>query len=624
MAVSRFSWNLWKSHFPNYESAVAWYGAVPDLVVAIDWLRMGIRDPIRAKELTSKGYSPSSIRQWLAMGYHDMDVVYRWLMLGQTPQSVKKWGDAGFTSFEDVRLWASHGMAPDDVRIWFDRGLRSPYHIKSFKSAGVTPEVSRGMILAACAPESFRPWLELRTRDRANNHLLVNSWILNGADVAEAAPWVHVGASFAHAELLRAQEITPTLLERLSASDCRPLVDLVVTSTVTKGDLEQWSESHLTLSEMLPWVGTRISLAEVVKWRMQSILQSRALRLAKLGFTALDHEQHDAVRRLTDKQMGEWEHEEGLRGLAPIWVKAGVLDGGVATKWMKQFGVSPEQVVERYRSSGGDLSRAKRQERLEKLVTPIAGIPTSHASVPLEASPGRDTLKPKKETTELLMRALPYVSDEWLEEVIARARITKPNIRKVPNWPAQVDLLADGVSIELQPIASNVKGVVTRDQHRLWCLFDPETIEILSPCETSTARYVAGVSISWFIDCSVVIPGTRSSDPSLFASSQVVSRKGPNRIRYMPTATFTERRSESRSVTSRLVVRHLVSGHKRTLPPGHFGSQRARANAPRHMKMAPNETFVESHFRGSEEDRRKLQMRLSRYSALGDALAEID
>jgi hypothetical protein len=39
--------------------------------------------------------------------------------------------------------------------------------------------------------------------------------------------------------------------------------------------------------------------------------------------------------------------------------------------------------------------------------------------------------------------------------------------------------------------------------------------------------------------------------------------------------------------------------------------------------MAANETFVEAHFRGTEEDRRKLEVRLTRYSALGDALSDI-
>jgi hypothetical protein len=39
--------------------------------------------------------------------------------------------------------------------------------------------------------------------------------------------------------------------------------------------------------------------------------------------------------------------------------------------------------------------------------------------------------------------------------------------------------------------------------------------------------------------------------------------------------------------------------------------------------MAANETFVEAHFRGTEEDKRKLQVRLSKYSALGDALSDL-
>lgn len=622
MAVSGFSWNLWKRYFPKYEDAVTWYRAIPDLAAAIDWRSINLRDPAKARDLTDKGFTPMTMRRWYAAGHTNLDDIYRWLMLDQSPQSVDDWAQVGVTAFEDVKLWTSHNFAPKEVQQWLDRGLRSPDQIKAFQSVGVTPDLTQGLILALCRPEHFLPWTDLRTQGRPANHRLVNDWILSGLDVEMAAPWVSVGASHSHAELLFAQGIVPLMLERLYCADCEPLVAFVknqkLTGAEVRATLEQWADLKLTLGELLQWVTVRINRDEVVKWRLQAITQLRAIRLAKLGFTAFDHETFESVRSLTDAQINEWEEAHLPRGIAPTWVIAGVVDVVEVKKWMEVFGFSAEQVLTKYSLFEGDLAKAKRHVESERSARWMAQ--TLRSETPRHA---QSTVTPKLPPAKPAMRPLPYVNEDWLEEIIARAKIAQPNLRKVPNWPAYVELPADGVSVELQHIGKTIKGVVMRDTHRLWCSFDPETFEIQSKCETSEARYVTGISLCWFIDCSIVIPRTRSSSSALFQSSKFTMQKGPQRVRYVPTATFSERRREASLETTRLVVKHLVAGHKRTLPPGHFGSQRARANAPRHIKMAANETFVEAHFRGTEEDKRKLQVRLSKYSALGDALSDL-
>ena len=632
VAVTGFSWNLWKQYFPDYETAKAWYEATSDLKLAIDWRSVNFRDPVKAKTLTAKGYSPMSIRRWYAAGYTNLDEIYQWLMLDQSPQSVNAWAQAGITSIEEIKLWASHNFDPGEVRTWLDRGLRSPDHIKSFRSAGVTPDLTRGMILALCMPQHFRPWTNLRTQGRPANHRLVNTWILSGLDTEMAAPWVSVGASQTNAALLTAEGITPQLLERLGSSDCEPLIQLVQQQRLFGSEirtrLEDWADLKLSLEEMLPWAAAHITTAEAVKWKLLAVLHSRAIRLAKLGFTAFDFETHESVRSLTDAQIKAWEDAQLSRGYAPTWVVAGVVDVAVAKKWMEQFGYSPEQAAAKYTFFGGDFAKAKRHVESERSARRLAETLRSEnkrpaqpavlpKSQPVNIPPAK--LPPPKPT----MQPLPCANEEWLEEIIARAKIVRPSLRRVPNWPASVELTNDGISVELQLVGQIVKGVVIRDTHRFWCSFDPETFEIQSECETSEARFVTGVSICWFIDCSIVIPRTRNTGLPLFTSSRVWSTRGPERICYLPTATFSERRNESKSMSSRLVIRHLVSGHKRTLPPGHVGSRRARANAPKHIKMAANETFVEAHFRGTEEDRRKLEVRLTRYSALGDALSEL-
>ena len=60
-------------------------------------------------------------------------------------------------------------------------------------------------------------------------------------------------------------------------------------------------------------------------------------------------------------------------------------------------------------------------------------------------------------------------------------------------------------------------------------------------------------------------------------------------VQYMPTPTFDTRQSVRLAEEAEsLKVRHLVSGHIRTLPAGHHGSEHARQTAPKHTESDEN------------------------------------
>jgi len=216
---------------------------------------------------------------------------------------------------------------------------------------------------------------------------------------------------------------------------------------------------------------------------------------------------------------------------------------------------------------------------------------------------------------------------EWLEEIIARARTIRPSIRKVPHWPARLELDDEETTIELEQIPQMIQSVVTIRQEQFECRFDPDSFEIKSWCQDGEERYVAGLSICWFIDCSITIQ-RNSREPTRHFTKSTMSNSHDlmERVLYIPTPTFRRRQAEARSSSTRLTIRHKVSGHLRRLPPGRRGSEAARSNAPTHIRriMADDETYVEPHFRGSEAEKAELVVRLSRYSALGDALADLD
>jgi len=301
---------------------------------------------------------------------------------------------------------------------------------------------------------------------------------------------------------------------------------------------------------------------------------------------------------------------------------AGIPDPDTAAEWMRELRETPEFVMINYRNFRGDLYRAKAW-RLR------AAAETNPRNLVLTSTP----ISPRTPPTPVRMPS-PVVpiskistrSHDWLEEIIARARTVQPSIRKVPHWPARIEFDDEDLTIQLEQFPRAIKGVVIVGRDRRWCEFDPLTFEILSRCENGEDRYVAGMSICWFIDCSITIHSNSRGAARLFVSeSKSTSRERTQRVRYIPTPTFRARKMEVRTTGRELTIRHKVSGHLRRLPPGRRGSKEARSNAPEHIRrnMLHSETYVEPHFRGTEAEKAELFTRISRYSALGEAMSSL-
>lgn len=383
-----------------------------------------------------------------------------------------------------------------------------------------------------------------------------------------------------------------------------------------------WSSNRLNSSATEHFVVNNQTEDATRRWRMLEVPEDLAVLYEAMGFTTGDYLEHRGSTLMSGSNLWPWIFSAVPLRSVSSWVLAGVPDPSVAIEWMQELRETSELALISYRSFAGDLDRAKAWQRRASAETRAW---SSVQNPPLTYYGGSE--RPAGLGASAAPRVgLPSKSSDWLEEIVARARTVKPSIRRVPHWPARIEFQDEDLVIELEQFPRVIKGVVVVGHQRRWCEFDPSTFDIVSRCDTGEDRYVAGMSISWFIDCSITIHRVSSGSSMLFrVTNSVAPKSRTQRIHYIPTPTFREKTRELRTIGSGPIVRHKVSGHIRKLPQGRRGSQQAHSNAPLHIRknMSPAETYVEPHFRGTEAEKTEIFARLSRYSALGDAMSDL-
>jgi len=404
--------------------------------------------------------------------------------------------------------------------------------------------------------------------------------------------------------------------------DFHEVVEALDSDRTTVSDVLFWTELVDGFSRANQATAPQDVPASAELWQILDVPEATAALYESMGFTPDDYLKCFGTPAMSSGSLMRWASSVIPLQDIRAWVMAGVPDPDVATKWMRELRETPEVVMIQYRHFRGSLFLAKawRQRAAAQSNPRSTVLTTSPISVQERPAPVSFRSSP------VVLATFPSGSVDWLEEIIARAITVQPSIRKVPHWPARIEFNDENLAIQLEQFPRVIKGVVIIGRDRRWCQFDPSTFEISSKCETGEDRYVAGMSICWFIDCSITIHRNPSGSPRLFsAASSGTTRERTPKVRYTPTPTFRERSREVRAAGRGLTIRHKVSGHLRKLPAGQRGSKKARSNAPEHVrrKMLQSETYVEPHFRGTEAEKVELLTRLSRYSALGDAMSEL-
>ncbi len=210
-------------------------------------------------------------------------------------------------------------------------------------------------------------------------------------------------------------------------------------------------------------------------------------------------------------------------------------------------------------------------------------------------------------------------TDEWLEEILARAESVLDQLTKEPAWPTAFE--GEDLTIILTLRGERMTAWVGRGLVGLLVSFHPTEFDLAYRQGDVDAVLAVGVAISWFIDLCIRIDRT---GPPGMRRGRARHRSPLSRgsITYVPTPTF-QRDVETLAHGQRESLRaHRVKGHKRRLPPDWSPTESARHRAPAYIRrgMGPHETFVREHARGLDHSQERLVTHLSRYSSLADAL----
>ena len=579
-------------------------------MVAADWYFAGVRDPVEAAEWYRLRKSPRVLRTWRDSGFADVGEILGWVRLGQTIEVAKRWGEVGYGNPQDAAKWISLGQTPDSLLEWLRLGVEAREELEALCGEGLTPPLVRGLDVKVAPPEGWRRWVELTTQGQPADPKVVNEWLVASQPITEAAPWVNVGATPFERDLLLSNGVSLEMLEKLKVSRCYELARSVRTRHL---DLEEWIMNGFIYDEMMPWKQLHMTLGEVLKWRSLEVSGEMAQWLVSLGFSPEEYLEHLSNPLISEANLKRWDHAGLPQHSVKVFVLGGIPDPDTARKWLEGFWHDPRRAVAWYKAYGGDYRRARAAQRQDERVQQS---PLVSSGNPSQQSAAR---------TDPPGLNLPQVSTEWLEEIVAWARTLQSRLRKLIQSPSIVHLEQLNLEIRIEFADDLIWGRVLAGKQSFTCAFDPDSLDPAVAPNSARERFVFGVCLCWFIDCSIVLPRLAGTSPDLYRVDNSQTRGGRTGVRYVPTTTFQNRRRERiDNGVGDLKIRHQVSGHIRALPAGNKGSIEARSSAPKHIQkvMKRNETYVQPHFRGTEEQKREIETRLSRYSALGEATAE--
>ena len=127
------------------------------------------------------------------------------------------------------------------------------------------------------------------------------------------------------------------------------------------------------------------------------------------------------------------------------------------------------------------------------------------------------------------------------------------------------------------------------------------------------------------VQMDLLVPSDRTLLERLTSGSRRADAHQP-RARYRPRPSFPQHVAAIRSGTRTSPRPHLVAAFIRTFRNGQQPSDEARSREPARVRrmLKPNQTWVRESSRGGRPLVDELQIHLSRYSALADALGFAD
>ena len=573
-----------------------WLGIDWPMSLISDWDKNSL-SLAQAREVVNMGVDVKIVEEWVGFKKSSLrgrdltfDGIKSWIVVGLGPELCMEFSDFGVNP-TNALLAVANGVSPVRAGLWMEYGIY-PSLISEWEGFSFSPAIAWEWTKLGCSPSTAFEWgshscgpdIFLLWRGVTASVQLVQLCIDNQITPETFQNWLFF-KSFVSSDI----EIVEWIKSGIPPDEAKRWAHFGVTVEIAKSwhlglgasfehssyDMVQWARSSFLFESASEWIRHGIQIEDAIHARVCSFTVDDYMSWCEWSFRP----------RQNFKQIVAWSKSDFTPIEVQNWLAVGVQSIEEA-KQIRAAGFSGTTM---------DTYRAKSRPIKTKIVRKVQSIAWT-------------------------------ASEEWLEEVIARAVTTRPSHRKVSHWPSVLELDEDGVSIEIVFLEGFIHGTVVRDGKSQNCAFDPSNFEPRNYPKTEQGRVVLGLCICWFIDCSIVIPGSsRNSHSHPYSIVGAKPTLRSPRGRYVPTLTFKNRREISFSISDRLVVRHKVSGHLRTLGYGRKGSSESRGHAPTYLRreMKSNETFVRPHFRGTERERAELVTRLSRYSATAEALAEL-
>ena len=516
--------------------------------------------------------------------------------------------------------WIELEQSIGEAKSWIERNVVTPEICADMMDRGITLELTYGMDCSDIGDDYFEPWLnfEFIYPDLIwMHHRILNSWI--GVSLPEEAEkWIQLHVDASQARIFDVFAVSPELVSRLNCGlNPELLASRLVAGRFNSEDLLLWANNGLEIAELIEWISQGVSVKDALLWKSKEIGSEHVKKMVALGITPNDWEKFQNEVNLRESQIDGWISSGLPKSEVRNWIFAGFPEPGSAVKWFISLQVSAKKSTELFNTWRGNLRNAKMS--LE--------IAATQKVLNRNEKAKEKKLKTENESRSLQPQSSKYsfASDEWLDEIIARALTVQPKIRKVGHWPSRLILNEGKLEVEISLMGDQIIGRVVDNRQLLNCSFSSETfVSAINP-SNSIERFALGVCICWFIDCSITISQSSLGRSKLFEVSNGASIGKQEKITYTPTPIYERNYASPNRGMGRVVVRHKVSGHIRKLADGRNASPTAKSNAPNHIRknIKMGETFVRPHFRGTEEERRQLIQRLSKHSAIADALSDL-
>ena len=652
-----------------------------------EWKRLGFLRLDSAKKWKELGFSPFDAQPWYDADLIQAEQASLWHVLKLTPQDYADWTALGFHSPDEVSAWKMLRVSHVEASVWRSKGFRNPSEVSlvlkmNYKCQELPSGLKKRLSIAELAE-----WFN-RADNYAVTVSERNNWVSQGFTLDEAAEWIVRGITGVDlAELsnlgfsmglirqtiftskqadfsIKLRKLSVQADEIANWTEVAFELGLNATSTyhwyrigLSPQTAKSWIKHGFATAEATkPWIDSGMDPINASTWK-----QSKGIdpSLARRISTILSNAEYESLveKGIHTREIVEWIHggwngdflQELLGEFSdsqrlihwrkssiplrswPNWVEISKCQPAVAIAWY-QSGISRVKMFElrlELRFEFKDILTWKSQGESAKVA--ISRIRNGKIRQKRENAAPIKSLKhlieqPKLEVFPNYHPLSRFSSNEWVEEIQAKAVLLGIKLRKVPNSPIQFYFSDIDIRIEITISNNQVVGTLTSKDTSVTVTFDPLNFEARPQIRTSMQRLAYGLALSLLIDSTIVLSKSSANQTRLFTIQQTQgSNSVKTGIRYLPTLSFRSGLNEVRKGSGAPSALHQVNGHIRTLSDGFQPSEDARNNAPEFIRrrLKPNETYVIPHMRGSGEAVREYEKRLSKYSALAHAIAHL-